>query len=1035
MDERTRWSFFLDNFKFTVVLIISIVVMGLVSIVTMPKEANPEVNVPVVIVSTAFPGASPEDVEELITNPLEEKFLALQDVEEVSSSSLRGVSSISVEFDPNADPTEKINDIKDAIDLVQGDLPADATDPLVQKVSFTDIPIVTLSLSGPFPVSQLKQYAEVLKDEIEQVSGVSKVTMTGGPERVFEVIVNKAQLDAVGLPITTVTTAIRNANADIPIGSVETSGENFTVKLEGRLEDAQEVASVPIAVVNGVPVLVRDVAVVKDTFETLSTISRLSLNGNPSRDAVALRVFKVSGGDILKIVDTVQDRASELRKDAFPESIVIKVTEDNAKYIRDDLGSLVRNGLGTIVIVGLIIFLFLGWREAVIAGLAIPLTFLITFGFLSAMGFTLNTLTLFSLILSLGILVDGAIVITEALHSFAAEGHSLREAAIKTINEFKLPLISGTLTTVFAFVPMLLTSGIMGEFIKSIPVTVSIVLVSSLFVALGLITTISVYMLGKKKKEDTRFKAQVVISDAMQSIRTWYAKTLGAYLRSPKKSKRLAWVLIGLFIFSFIMPIVGILKVNMFPPEDQDNFFIDIVMPIGTTLERTDEVARGLEDVFYDDERITSFVTTIGSTAFAGSAIQGGGASDGHVGSMIIELDEDRKQSSIDIIDEYQKLFAEKIDADVRVIQQGSGPGNSAPVEIRVSGPDLDELDAIALDIQRILESIDGTQSIDRSVKPSNGEFVFDIDRVKAQLYGISTAEVAGLLRNAVTGTKATVVQLNGDDVDVNVRYALDALNPDDTENKVSPNVVERITVTTRTGTVPLSNFVDATFSNSRSRIQHLDGDRIVRISAYNQAGVSPQHIFDKAGTKIEALGLPPEYVVAMGGEREDIQQSYMDMFRAFFLAIFMIAALLVWQFKSYRQPFFIMVTIPLALIGVFTGLALVNQPLTFPGIIGVVALAGIVVNNAIILIDRININRREGMLKIHAVEEAALSRLQPILLTTVTTVAGVAPLALTESIWGPLSYSIIFGLIFSTVLTLIVVPLLYNKYGEDHVV
>ncbi|MFT7184271.1 MAG: multidrug efflux pump, partial [Oceanicoccus sp.] len=495
---KTRWKFFFENNRFTSIMILAITIFGLFAMTNMPKEASPEVNIPIAVVTTPFLGASSEDVEILVTTPIENQIFGIEGVDQVDSSSAKGISMITVQFDSDADISEKVNDLKDAVDRAASDLPNDVSDSFVQKVQLSDTPILVFGMGGPYDLAQITQYAEIIQDEIERVGSVSQVQVLGTKNREVQILVDKTALDSLGLSLSEVNNAISQANSDIPVGFIETADEEFTITLDGQLLTASDVADVPVTSIEGTVITVDDIADVIDGFEEQRSLSLMSEDGEPSFEAVTLRVFKAEGGDILRMVDEIQEKIVEMELEILPEDINIVMIEDNAKYIRDDLGALLQSGIQTVLIVMSVLFLFLGWRESLMAGISIPLTFFITFTILSLLGYTINSLTLFALILSLGILVDASIVITESINVKIEAKMAPLEAAIETIHEHQMPLIAGVMTTVFAFLPMLLTGGILGEFIKSIPITVSIVLISSLFVSLGIVTSISIRLYSRK---------------------------------------------------------------------------------------------------------------------------------------------------------------------------------------------------------------------------------------------------------------------------------------------------------------------------------------------------------------------------------------------------------------------------------------------------------------------------------------------------------------------------------------------------------
>jgi HAE1 family hydrophobic/amphiphilic exporter-1 len=801
---------------------------------------------------------------------------------------------------------------------------------------------------------------------------------------------------------------------------VKASGENFAIRLDGGLDDAREIETLPITSIAGAPVLVRDVAEVIDTFSDKSSISRLSVDGQETEASVSLSVFKISGGNVITTVDEVWEQIESLKESQLPKEVVFVSVEDNAEVIREDLADLTVNGSQTVLIVFLLLMLFLGWREAMLAGIGIPLTFLITFGVLQPLGYSLNFLTLFSLILSLGIIVDAAIVMTEGIHQQREKGLPAKEAAAQAIHEFSVPLIAGTLTTIFAFLPMMMTSGIIGKYIESIPVTVTIVLLASLFVALAIIPTIASRWLKKPQVQKASSRLKRRVAAGVEWVKETYARVLDVFLMSKKKRRRLMWGLVGLFFMALSLPVIGVVKVEMFTDEDMTSIYFNIDEPYGTPLEITDASLGELEELLMNDERIESFLIQVGS----------GSESASNTATITANLADKRSETSGEIVAEYTQTLNELGLIQVTVNQLSSGPGDPSPVEVRVTGPDLTGVQDLSAEVRAFLETLPTTQNVDDSIEDTNGEFVLTIDRAKASAYGTSTSEIARTLRNAVYGSTATTLQSGQDDVDVVVKYDLDPIN-DDPNEEISLSAIEGITLTTRTGEIPLSSLVTVGFAGSQASIDHLDGDRVVYVTSDTTQDTPASVVFASLAEELRGWDLEPGYDIILGGEQEDIQRSFTDMLIAMAVGLVLIAALLIWQFGSFKQPFYVLVTVPLALIGVLPGLGLVGQPLSFPGLIGIVALTGIVVNNAIILIDRININRENGMVKREAVRDAAQSRLQPILLTTLTTVTGLMPLAISSATWGPLGYSIIFGLSFSTVLTLLVVPLLYLRFEK----
>ena len=1033
------WNFFVENFRLTFIVIISLIVLGGVSILGMTKESAPDIDIPIAVVNTIYPGASAIDVETLVTDTIEKKLINLDEVEKVSSNSRRGISSIIVQFDADSNSLEKISELKDGVDEVKSDLPKEAFGPIVKKIRLDDVPVLIFSISGDYDVRELKSQADDLKKEIERINGVSEVIVSGGSDREIQVNIDKASLDNFNLSILQVTQAIEQADSDIPIGEIETAGSNYNLRLAGKISSVAEVASIPITTIGDSPVLVSDVAEVVDGYAASNFKSRLSIEGGLPQTAVSLQVYKVSGADTVKTISTIKEKLEENSQEYEAKNISLQILKDDGNSIKADLNNLMANGLGTILIVLFILFLFLGRKEAILASLVVPFSYLISLLILSLMGYTLNILTLFSLILALGILVDSSIVIVESIHREIKRGLGVKEAIFSTISKYKAPLTAGVLTTVFTFMPMIFLGGIVGKFIISIPVTVTIVLLSSLFVSLAIITTLSSFFLKKEDREESgevKKEKKGFFKKAMDSLQTWYGSVLDKFLDSKKKQKRFAILTIILLIASWSLPLFGVLKVNMFPDSNEDTIYVDLKEPIGTNIETTDVNISKIEDLLIEDSRINSFATSVGGAANSGSALSSG-SGDAHLAGIVINLDKERKEKSDAIISEYQDKFKDIFDSksELKIYQSKYGPIMGAPIDIQISGDSLDKLEDISIQIKEIVKTTPGTINTETSIQETSGEFVIYLDRVKAKIYGVNTQQVAGVLRNAIHGVDVVSVNLEDqDDVDILVKYKLNASSDSpESNNKIDISDIENLTIATAKGQIPLSSFASIKIENSHFDITHLNGDRVVNVKSNALQGYTASTIFKEVNKEIKReVSLPEGYEISTGGEMEMIADSFSDLIRLLFVGIFLIVGLLVWQFNSYKQTLFTMMSIVFSTIGVFFGLVLVNQNLSFPGLIGIVALAGIVVNNAIILIDQINKNIKSGLSLREAVLDASKSRLQPILLTTITTIAGILPLAISNPVWGPLGYSIVFGLAFSTIITLLAIPLLYFRFSKD---
>ena len=1017
------WNFFLKKDRFTYLLVLMLISMGVLSMLAIPKESTPEVKIPIGVVTTVMPGASAVDIEQLVTNEIEDRAATIKDVKKVTSTSREGISSVVVEFEAQADIDESIDLLKDEVDIAKRELPGAAEDPVVTKVDFANDPILIISVSSDLAVTEFGTVIDNVRDRLESISGVSSVNVSGKLDREVSVIVNKEQLETFNIKLVDVVNAIRESNTSLPIGGIEVEGINYNVRFEGDIEKASDIEDIALNVA-GKPVYLRDIAFVSDGVEKKTSISRVSVDGSPSNQAVSLSIQKRSGGNILEIADGIYSALDEMQSSGgLLDGMEVVTTFDTAEAIKDDLSNLTRSGLQTIILVILTLFVAVGWRESLIAGLAIPFSFLISFILLYYSGNTINFISLFSLILAIGILVDSAIVVIEAIHTKIKEGEERLRAASKTLEEYSWPLISGTMTTVAAFAPLFFISGITGEFIASIPFTVISVLLASLFVALAIIPLFGEKFLVAREGGKLEHLQEQSIGRMQRFYRKWLLEKLG----DKKFERRFIWSVIGLLIIAIAMPITGMLRVTFFPQEDLPFIFVDVEKPYGTSLEETDLAVRVVEEFLYDNESIESFITTVGSTSQFG----GSGSSGSHLGNITLNLKDERDKTSTEVLEELRDELSVINTFNVRVFEPSSGPPTGAPILIRFTGENLDELEIAAGRAEQILKKIEGVSETTTSVNDNGLEFVFTIDRAKASELGISPSLIAQTLRIAISGVEATNIRDNEKDIRIVTTLNLNPnyITPDDT-SKTTVDSIRNLRINTPSGSVLIDSVADVSVQRSSASISHEDQKTIISVSGYLKDGFVAQDVVPVLEEKLtNELEISGSSSWSIGGESEDVDQSFRDMFFALIAGIFLIAMILVLQFNSFRYPIFIVSVPPLALAGLLLGLTLTFQTLSFPSLMGFITLAGIVVNNAIILIDAANRYREKGMDIKEAIIEASTSRLRPIVLTTITTVVGIFPLVFASAIWGPLAFAVMFGLTYSLILTLILIPILYNKW------
>ena len=1017
------WTFFLKKRQFTVLVIIALIAMGLFALNRIPKESAPEVRIPIGIVSAVFPGASAEDVEKLVTNKIEDRVANLENLNKLTSTSREGVAVITAEFNANADLDTSIQDLKDAVDTVTAELPREVEDPVVSEVNFADQPVLTISVKGSYAAEELARLGDELQSELQAVAGVSRVEVSGVRDREVQIVVKKAKLDQYGASLSDVVAAIQGSNASLPVGGITVDGVQYAIQFEGDLVSPDDLFDVSIPLQNGQTVYVRDVAEIVDGLEDASSISRASIDGNPAEPSLTLSVFKSSGGNVVAVADAVKDRLNELKDSVLAGGDYV-VSLDLGEQVNKDLTELTRVGLETIALVMLSLVLTIGWRESIVAAVSIPLSFLIAFVGLWLSGNTINFVSLFALILAIGILIDGGIVVTEAIHTRMRRFPSKEEAAEAALKEYAWPLIAGTMATVAVFAPLFFISGIVGEFIKSIPFTLIFVLIAAIFVALGIVPMVAIMF---TKKENNRLEQRQ--EEYTHEVQEWYRRKLGNLLDSRRLQNMFLWGIAAAFVVSLALPITGLLKTTFFPQEDIDFIYIEIEKPEGTTLAETDLVTRQVEEVLYQAPNIESFVTTVGSGSAFNAAGAGTGAKFANI-TILLPDPKDREETSSEIVADLRERVSGINGATIRVSEPNNGPPTGAPVLITFAGDDLGALEEVTTRAQRILADIEGTTEITSSMKDNGLQVRLAIDRAKAAAVGLTPLQVAQTLRTAVNGTTATTIR--GDtDIDVVVKLDLNPAYAEPSETThVDPDALGTLTIPTPRGPVLLGSIVTTELQKGNAAISHEDRKRIATVSAQVGGETTAIEATNAFTDRMNEEALPAGVTMKIGGETEDVNQSFAEMGFAFIAGLVLMISIMVMQFNSLRHALYLILMVILSLIGVFGGLFITGQTLSFSSVIGIIALAGVIINHAIILTDSIHrLSQRGDLTPRNAVIEAAISRLRPIVLTTITTVVGMLPLAGASSLWGPLAFAIMFGLAFSMILTLALVPVMTYRW------
>lgn len=1021
------WNFFIEKQQFTILVTIALVIAGTVSVIAIPKENAPEVVIPVAVVSTPLRGGSAADVAELVTKEIEKQVASVENLRKLTSTSREGLSTVVAEFEASANLDKSIQDVKDAVDRAQPSLPRDADDPVVVRISFSDQPILIISLSGGLPATEFTRLANEVKDELELLPGVSNVSIAGTRERQASVVVRREALDAYGLTLGEVVAALSASNASIPVGTITVGDIEYAVNFDGQLDDPEDLYAVTVGARNGTPVYLSDVADIVNGIAPARTISRTSVDGSPAETSITLSIHKRAGANIFTTSSSVKERLAELEATTLA-GITTQVSIDLGAEVEKSLSELVRVGFETVILVMICLLVTIGWRESLIAGFSIPLSFVIAFTGLYISGNTINFVSLFSLILAIGILVDSGIVVTEAIHTRLKKFGDKTRAAKEAIREYAWPLTAGTMTTVAVFAPLFFISGIVGQFIASIPFTVIFVLVASIFVALGLVPLIAV-MFTKLEMNKLEERQEYWNS----RFQTWYRTWLAGILANARWQRTFLRSIGVAFVIALILPMFGFVQVIFFPQEDSEYAYIEIETKQGTTLEETDLAARAVEELLYGDKRIASFVTTIGGS----SALSGSSLSSAKLANITLRLTppEERDDTSTEVVAELRNKVAVFNTFTVRALEPQGGPPTGAPVLVTFSGENLDALEE-SVDIgERVLKSIDGTAEVTTSTKDNGTEFALTIDRAKAAEVGLTPAMVASTLRTAVAGSIATTIKKDAEDIDVIVVSNLNPAwrEPSDTAD-ASIDAILNLPVRTPYGSVLLGSVLTSGIERSNAVINREDQENIASISS-QVTGRTAVEVSTDFTERMAAEVLPEGVTYAVGGETEEVDRSFLEMGFALIGGMVLMLAILVLTFNSFRYSFYLLMLVPLSLVGVFAGLAIAQEPLSFPSMLGIIALAGVIINHAIILVDSIlvRMHNSEGRTLAEVVVDGAASRLRPIFLTTVTTVVGMIPLAAASALWGPLAFTIMFGLTFAMILTLVLTPILvYRHPGKE---
>ncbi|MBN1482629.1 efflux RND transporter permease subunit [candidate division KSB1 bacterium] len=997
----------IQNHQFTLVLVALLFTLGVVSFLTMPRSEDPSVQPAGASVFVIYPGATPADIEELIVDPLETAINEIEDINRLNGSAEDGIGIIGVEFTSGNDPDEKYSEFVQKVNSVRNQLPDDIFSIELLKWSIADVNILQIALlSESESYARLEEEADNLKRKLEKAPGVRRVETHAIPQQEVRIAVKLEKMAAFKISLNQLMGALQAANQNIPGGFLDIDTKRYNIQTSGSYESLNDIKNTIVHAGNGKIVYLKDVADVFFAHEETKYLARV--NDVP---AVFVTVQQKDKTNIFSVMQEVKAQIDKF-KEELPPTISVEYVFDQSVSVANRLNTFFGNLLQGLVLVGLVVFVAVGYRAAGIVIMVIPFSLLFGIGFIDLSGYGLQQMTIAGLVIALGLLVDNAIVVTENIARFMRLGYSRFEAAAQGTSQVAWAIVSATVTTVLAFVPMMMMGNVTGDFIRSMPLTVIYTLMASLFLSLTFTPYLSSKFLNVEKSSKRRLRQWM-----NKFVETHYRRTLDRALNKPVFFVVLAVVV---FLSSFaLFPIIG---VSFFPKAEKPQFIIDITTPSGTNLAETDRVAQDVERALGEFDNVRYVVANVGHgnpRIYYNVFPQRDRAT---YAQIFVQLQEFELKDFYDTLHALRERFADYPGAKIEVKEFEQGPHVEAPIAIRLLGDNLEVLETISREVEDMFLSTPGTINVNNPLSTSKTDLYVKINREKAGMLGVPLVEIDKAIRAGMSGlTISRYRDPEGEEFDIVVRLPY--------KDKARLEDFSKIYITSMTGAaIPLKSVAAIEFKATQKQIDHYNMERTVIITSDVADDFSVDGVTREIVAKVDGYDFPKGYRYSIGGELESREESFGGMLQAIIVALIGIFAVLVLQFKSYNQPLIVFSAIPLAFIGSVLALLITGHSFSFTAFIGLTSLVGIVVNNSIILVDYTNQLRAEGKDVVSALKEAGETRFIPIVLTTATTVGGLLPLTLIGgSLFAPMGWTIIGGLMVSTFLTLVIVPVLYK--------
>ena len=1027
-----------------ILLTLTLLLGGVMAYLHLVKESLPDLDIPQASITTTWPGADPQTMEEQVTEVIEDELTTLEGVRKVNSASFDSFSVISVEFEASSDSQDAMTRLRAAVADAEAQLPTEVERPSIAQASVDDRPIFTFTLHGTVGSASLNQQARRIRDSLERVPGVKEVTIGGEREEIVQVLLRPDRLLALGLSPAVVRNAIQQANVEQPFGEIRSKHIGAVVRLEGRFRDIDDLRALPVTRLNSLgttrAVRLDEVASVRRMQETETTRAFFSERGAEFDSSLELSVRKTPGADTVKLAENVRQSLQEMQQaTAWPSGVEFTVTQDGSEQIWKSLTDVFISALQTMGIVFVILLLTIAWREAIMAGLSVPITFAGVLLIIWLMGYTLNELVVIGMVIALVMIIDVFIILLEGLHDeIYNQGKTFGQAVLATIKRYGMPAFAAQITTILALAPLMSISGTVGEFIRVLPTTTVVCLILAFIVALLCTLPLSRFLLGKPKRgtgaQQQGFSDRIT-AKAVNRLEGWTARRVVA-------SRKQAWLwvagsvlLLAVSLFAFTQT-----RIELFPANDGERLGINVELPPSTQLEQSQQVADELGEILRAKPYFDSVVKLVGlKSPFASGSMAANlqpSTAENYIGFSAMFRDRsERDAESYELADALRVELSDYLSkhvaaAQLLVVPESGGPSTSDPIELQIMGADMDELQRISREVQALLNTIDGVVDVRDNIGMLKPQLALQPDREAANFFGIEHQNLASQLRIAFSSDViGSFVTTDGTD-DIDIRLGTEwPSRPNEAGGPRDMEELSQVRAYTNEGrSVALSQVVKPRQDEAAISISHVNGDRAITVMGKNEGRTVGEIMADLA-PQLDALqqNWPTGYRYVVGGESADTSETFGSALVALVIAVVLVVGVLVLLFNSFSQAFIIFATMPLAIIGAALGFWAFGITFSFFAMIGLVSLIGIAINNGIIMVDTMNLLLREDKMGIaQAAAAGAARRLRPLLTTAITTIVGLVPLAISSAFYRPLTLVIIFGLISVSVLAFVVVPALY---------